>query len=68
MHTQVQCESDPHDVDVTVRFLQEGVEREVGLGPFAFDGVVAGIVDVAVDGPRLTVTIRNTTPWAGRYA
>ena len=28
MRTQVLLESDPHDVDVTVRFLQEGVERE----------------------------------------
>ena len=33
-------------------------------GPFAFDGV-AGVVDVEVDGPRLSVEIRNTTPWAG---
>ena len=30
MRTQVLLESDPHDVDVTVRFLQEGVERSVG--------------------------------------
>ena len=64
MRTQVLLESDPHDVDVTVRFLQEGVEREVGRGAFAFDGV-AGVVDVVVDGPRLSVEIRNTTPWAG---
>jgi hypothetical protein len=64
MRTQVRLESDPHDVDVTVRFLQEGVAREVGRGAFAFDGV-AGVVDVVVDGPRLTVEIRNTTPWAG---
>ena len=64
MRTQVRLESDPHDVDVTVRFLQEGVEREVWRGPFAFDGV-AGLVDVVVDGPRLRVEIRNTTPWAG---
>jgi hypothetical protein len=64
MRTQVLMESDPHDVDVTVRFLQEGVERDVGRGAFAFDGV-AGAVDVVVDGPRLSVEIRNTTPWAG---
>ena len=64
MRTQVLVTSDPHDVDVTVRFLQEGAEREVGRGPFAFDGV-AGIVDVEVDGQRLTVTIRNRTAWAG---
>jgi hypothetical protein len=64
MRTQVRLRSDPHDVDVTVRFLQEGVERSVGRGPFAFDGV-AGDVDVVVAGDRLTVTIRNTTPWAG---
>ena len=30
MRTQVLLESDPHDVEVTVRFLQEGVERSVG--------------------------------------
>ena len=64
MRTQVLVESDPHEVEVTVRFLQEGVERSVGRGPFAFDGV-AGDVDVVVAGDRLTVTIRNTTPWAG---
>ena len=64
MRTQVLLESDPHDVDVTVRFLQEGVERSVGRGPFAFDGL-AGLVDVVVDGQRLTVTISNTTPWVG---
>ena len=64
MRTQVLLESDPHDVDVTVRFLQEGIERSVGRGPFSFGGV-AGAVDVEVEGPRLTVTIRNTTPWVG---
>ena len=64
MRTQVLLESDPHDVDVTVRFLQEGAERSVGRGPFAFDGV-SGVVDVVAAGPRLTVTITNTTPWAG---
>ncbi len=64
MRTQVRLESDPHDVDVTVRFLQEGIQREVSRGPFAFDAV-AGIVDVVVDGSRLSVEIRNTTPWAG---
>jgi hypothetical protein len=64
LRTQVLLASDPHDVEVTVRFLQEGVERSVRRGPFAFDEV-AGLVDVEVDGPRLTVTIRNTTPWVG---
>jgi hypothetical protein len=64
LRTQVLLGSDPHDVEVTVRFLQEGVERSVGRGPFAFDGLT-GLVDVEVDGPRLTVTIRNTTPWGG---
>jgi hypothetical protein len=64
MRTQVLLKSDPHDVDVTVRFLQEGVERSVGRGPFAFESL-AGVVDVVVDGPRLTVTIGNTTPWSG---
>jgi hypothetical protein len=64
MRTQVLLTSDPHEVEVTVRFLHEGLERSVGRGPFAFDGV-AGDVDVAVEGQRLTVTISNTTPWAG---
>ena len=64
MRTQVLLESDPHDVEVTVRFLQEGVERSVGRGAFAFASVT-GVVDVEVEGPRLSVTIRNTTPWAG---
>jgi hypothetical protein len=64
LRTQVRVRSDPHDVDVTVRFLQDGDERVVGRGPFAFGGV-AGVVDAAIDGDRLTVTIRNTTPWAG---
>jgi hypothetical protein len=64
MRTQVLLESDPHDVEVTVRFLQEGAERAVGHGSFAVGGVM-GRVDVQVDGQRLTVTIRNTTPWAG---
>jgi hypothetical protein len=64
MRTQVLLETDPHDVEVTVRFLQEGVERAVGRGPFAFEPL-AGLVDVEVEGPRLTVTIRNTTPWIG---
>jgi hypothetical protein len=64
MRTQVLLESDPHAVDVTVRFLQEGVEREVRRGPFAFEGI-AGVVDVDVDAQRLTVTIRNVSPWAG---
>jgi hypothetical protein len=64
MRTQVMLASDPHDVDVTVRFLHEGVERSVERGPFAFDGV-AGVVEAEIEGPRLTVTIRNTTPWSG---
>jgi hypothetical protein len=64
MRTQVQLESDPHDVEVTVRFLQEGVERAVGPGPFAA-GELRGSVDLEVRGPRLSVTVRNTTPWAG---
>jgi hypothetical protein len=60
MRTQVLLESDPHAVEVTVRFLQEGVERSVAPGPFA-----GGRVDVAIDGPRLTVTITNTSTWTG---
>jgi hypothetical protein len=64
MRTQVRLESDPGDVEVTVRFLQEGVERSVGPGAFAF-GAIAGEVAIEIEGPRLTVTIRNTTPWAG---
>jgi hypothetical protein len=64
MRTQVRLRSDPHDVEITVRFLQEGDERSVGLGPFAA-GELRGCVDAEIDGARLTVTIRNTTPWAG---
>jgi len=65
MRTQVLLESDPHDVDVTVRFLQaDGVERSVTPGPFA-SGALRGRVDFEVAGQRLTVTIANTTPWVG---
>jgi hypothetical protein len=61
MRTQVLLESDPHAVEVTVRFLDAaGVEHRVGPGSFRH-----GNVDVEVDGPRLTVTIANTSPWAG---
>src|SRR3954453_14420256 len=64
MRTQVRLHSDPGEVEVTVRFLQvvgdEGVERTVGIGPFGFDEL-RGSVDVAVEGSRLPVTIRNTT-------
>ncbi len=86
MRAQVRVRSDPHEVDVTVRFLQvtareaddeylawdEAVEREVGRGPFAITGgregprsweALTGAVDVTVDGDRLTVEVRNTTPW-----
>jgi hypothetical protein len=88
MRTQVLCESDPLEVEVTVRFLQvvarkadgeylawdEAVERELGPGPFAIRAgqegprsweELGGSVDVVIEGPRLTVTIRNTTPWPG---
>jgi len=65
MRTQVRLESDPHDVEVTVRFLQsDGAERSFGPGPFAA-GELRGCVDLEVDGSRLSVTIRNTTPWMG---
>src|SRR3954447_5617139 len=64
MRTQVRLNSDPHDVEVTVRFLQEGVEHAVGLGPFA-SGALRGCVDCEIDGSRLTVTVRNTTRWEG---
>ena len=87
MRTQVLCETDPAQVEVTVRFLHvvrraggeylewdEAAERELAPGPFAIaagsaDGrsweALEGRVDVEIEGPRLTVTIRNTTPWAG---
>jgi hypothetical protein len=59
MRTQVLLESDPHAVEVTVRYLTaDGVEHS--LGPD--DELVA----VEVEGPRLTVTVRNTSPWAGK--
>jgi hypothetical protein len=91
MRTQVLCETDPAQVEVTVRFLHvarreggeflawdEAIERELGPGPIAIpagserDGelvrtweALTGGVDVEIEGPRLTVTIRNTTPWTG---
>jgi hypothetical protein len=52
----------------------EAIEREVGPGPFAIERgregpraweALCGAVDVEIDGPRLTVTVRNTTPWPG---
>ena len=78
MRTQVVCLSDPHAVSVTVRFLQvvwreaddeylawdTAIEREVGPGPFVVDGLM-GSVDVEIAGQRISVTIRNTTPWSG---
>src|SRR4051812_49457203 len=64
MRTQVLLASDPHDVDVTVRFLQEGVERSIQRGPFAFDGVAGGIEGEG-GGARRTVTIPHTTPRGG---
>jgi len=61
MRTQVQLRSDPHEVDVAVRFLDaDGVEHSLGPGTFAH-----GRVDVQVDGSRLTVTISNTSTWDG---
>ncbi len=52
----------------------EATEREVGPGPFSFPAgaspprswhALAGRVDTAIDGDRLTVTVRNETPFAG---
>jgi hypothetical protein len=52
----------------------EAIERELGPGAIAIaggsDGVrsweaLSGRVDVEIEGPRLTVTIRNATPWEG---
>src|SRR4051812_16243743 len=61
--TQVLCDA-PADVEVTVRFLQvvgdEGVERSTGPGPFSF-APLTGVVEIEIEGPRLTVTVRNTT-------
>ena len=66
MRTQVLLSSDPRDVEVTVRFLQvegdSGTERCVGPGVFAFPPL-CGAVEMVVEGPRLTVTVRNTTPF-----
>jgi hypothetical protein len=57
VQTQVRC-SDPEAVEVTVRFLHDGVERS---------GVIDGLasVEVAVDGSRLEVVVRNTSDWSG---
>ena len=66
MRTQVLLASDPHDVDVTVRFLQvEGVERAVGPRPVRVRRAARASSTSRSTAPRLTVTIRNTTPWAG---
>jgi hydrogenase maturation protease len=51
----------------------EATEREVGPGGFAIAAssgarswrAIAGRVDTAVEGDRLTVTVRNETPFAG---
>jgi hypothetical protein len=79
MRTQCLLQADGEvDVDVTVRFLQvvwreaddeylawdTAIEREVGPGPFVVDGLM-GSVDVEIAGQRISVTIRNTTPWSG---
>jgi hypothetical protein len=64
MRTQVLLESDPHDVEVTVRFLQvEGDRAERSSGRGRSRSRAARRRRRRVDGPRLTVTIRNTTPW-----
>jgi len=57
MQTQVEC-SDPAAVEVTVRFLHDGVER---------CGEIEGLgrVEVSVDGSRLTVVVRNVSDWSG---
>jgi hypothetical protein len=89
MRTQVRLQGgDPHDVSVSVRFLQvvrreeddeyaawdEATEREFGPGPFAIAAgsegtrswdALCGSIDLSVEGSRITVTIRNTTPWEG---
>jgi hypothetical protein len=50
----------------------EAVERELGPGPFAIPAgregsrsweALSGVVAVTVEGSRLTVEARNTTPW-----
>jgi hypothetical protein len=65
LRTQVLLEGgDPAAVELTVRFLQDGVEREVGAGPVAF-GALAGSVSFAAEllEPelhRLTVEIESS--------
>jgi len=57
VQTQVRC-SDPAHVDVTVRFLHDGIERS---------GEVEGLgrVEISADGSRLTVVVRNVSDWSG---
>jgi hypothetical protein len=52
----------------------EAVEREVSVGAFSIPAgregarsweALAGAAELEIEGPRLTVTIRNTTAWAG---
>jgi hypothetical protein len=58
MRTQVLVESDPYAVAVTVRYLTaDGVEHSLGPDDER--------VEVEVHGARLTVTVRNTSAWAG---
>jgi hypothetical protein len=55
----------------------EAAEREVGPGPFSFPAgasgprvwrALAGRVDTAIDGDRLTVSVHNETPFSGDRA
>ena len=61
------------EADAEYLAWDEATEREVGPGAFAIAGssgarswrALAGRVDTAIEGDRLTVTVRNETPFAG---
>jgi hypothetical protein len=65
------------EADAEYAAWDEATEREVGLGPFSFPAgaapprswrALAGYVDTAIARDRLTVTVRNDTPFSGDRA
>jgi len=62
------------EADAEYAAWEEATEREVGPGPFSFPAghegtrswlAVRGRVDTEIEGDRLTVGVRNETPFAG---
>ena len=76
VHRQAMHDGVPVDAAGDVLTWDEATERELGPGPFSIpagsDGggdvvrtweALSGAVDVRRDGRRVTVRVRNTTPW-----